>query len=250
MKQLFLFYAVFCYLIFLGTMLYAIGFVAGFAVPKSIDSGSYTPELYALAIDLGLLAIFAVQHSLMARQGFKALWTRIVPKPLERSTYVLLSSLALMLLFWQWRPLGDVLWDLRGSVWAPLLWALGNLGWVIVFASTFLLDHFSFTGLRQAYSYLLGKEMPPVRFQTPGLYKIVRHPMYLGLLIAFWITPIMTLAHFLFALGMTIYILLGMALEERDLLRTFGDSYREYQKRVPKLFPRPWRMLAHGLAAR
>ncbi|WP_308367094.1 MULTISPECIES: methanethiol S-methyltransferase [unclassified Microbulbifer] len=243
MRRIFFFYGLICYFLSVLTVFYLVGFVTNTLVPKSINSGVYTPIWYALLIDLGLLALFALQHSVMARRGFKSLWTRLVPEPLERSTYLLLSSAALLLLVWQWRPLGDVLWDLRGTSWAPLLISLGWLGWLLVFSSTLLLDHFGFLGLRQAYDQLRNRETPPAEFRTPGLYRVVRHPMYLGFLLAFWFAPIMTLAHFLFALGMTGYIWLGMSLEEREMERSFGDRYREYQRRVPRLIPVPWRWL-------
>lgn len=243
MRRLFFFYGLLCYLLFVLTSLYLIGFVANIAVPKSINSGFYTPVWYALLIDLGLMLLFAVQHSVMARERFKSLWTRLVPKPLERSTYLLFSSAALLLLVWQWRPLGDLLWDSRGTPWALLLGGLSLLGWALVAYSALLMDHFEFFGLRQAYNYLCNRETRPIGFQTPGLYRMVRHPMYLGFLLAFWMAPVMTLAHFLFALGMTVYIWIGMTYEERDLVHNFGDRYREYQRRVPRLIPLPWRWL-------
>src|SRR5215831_16823855 len=207
-------YGVVCYLAFFATFLYAIGFIGNFGVPKSIDSGPHRSFTYALAVNAALLGLFAIQHSVMARQWFKRAWTRIVPTPVERSTYVLFSSLALILMFWQWRPIGGVIW----SVEDPTL----KLGFGLVLVSTFLINHFDLFGLRQVWLYLLGRPYTTLRFGTPGPYRLVRHPLYVGWLFAFWSTPTMTLAHLLFSIATTAYILLAIQWEEKDLAREHG----------------------------
>jgi protein-S-isoprenylcysteine O-methyltransferase Ste14 len=232
-------YGLVAYLAFFGTILYAIGFVSGLVVPKTIDTGTVVPLAEALVVNMLLLSLFAVQHSVMARKPFKRWWTLYVPKSIERSTYVLLSSLALMLLFWQWRPIPDVLWQVSNPSIAMALTGLSHFGWLLVFASTFLINHFELFGLHQVVNNLAGRDMPAARFRTPVLYKIVRHPLYLGFIIAFWVTPVMTVGHALFAAVTTAYILVGIALEERDLVEQFGTDYRRYRQRVPMLFP--WR---------
>lgn len=232
-------YGLFCYLLFLLTFLYAIAFIGNLIVPQTIDAGPDGPFLRALLINTGLLGVFAVQHSVMARQWFKRAWTRIVPQPAERSTYVLFSSLALLLLFWQWQPMGGVIWELENQTAVSLAYGLFALGWVTVLASTLLIDHFDLFGMRQAYLYLRGIEYTPVKFKTPGLYQIVRHPLYLGWLLVFWSAPKMTAAHLLFALATTGYILIAIQLEERDLTNLYGNEYRQYRRRVPMLLP--WR---------
>ncbi len=230
-------YGTVAYLIFLGSFLYAIAFVGDFGVPKTINSGPEAATLWqALVINGLLLGLFAVQHSVMARPGFKKWWTRIVPSQVERSTYVLFSSLILLLLFWQWQPLPDVIWHAEGG-WATVLTVLFWLGWFLVLLATFMINHFDLFGLRQVWLYLKGREYTPLEFQEPGLYKYVRHPIMLGFVIAFWATPHMTLGHLVFSSATTGYILIGIWFEERDLIRYYGERYREYRKRVGMLIP-------------
>ena len=236
-RTLFLIYGSICYGFFFVTFLYAIGFVSNFIVPKSMDTGATTSLILAISIDLLLLTVFALQHSVMARSGFKKVWTKVIPKPLERSTYVLFASLALSFLFWQWQPINLVLWDLSDTIWSNLLWGLCGTGWLLVFLSTFAIDHFDLFGLRQVYLHFQEKEREPLQFKTPVFYKYVRHPIYLGFIIAFWATPIMTVAHFIFAFGTSAYILVGIFLEERDLVSIYGEQYQQYREEVPMLIP-------------
>lgn len=235
-------YGYLCYLIFLLTFLYAVGFVGNFVVPKSIDSGNPIGWLPALIINAILLGIFAVQHSVMARQGFKRWWSRFVSQPVERSTYVLLSSAALIVLYVFWQPMPALVWSVENELVAALLWILFAFGWFMVLIGTMLFDHFELFGLRQVHAYYSGTQSPASQFKTPFLYRWVRHPMMLGFLLAFWATPAMSVGHLLFAVATTAYILLAvLALEERDLVAAFGDEYRDYQRRVPGFLPIPKR---------
>jgi protein-S-isoprenylcysteine O-methyltransferase Ste14 len=238
-----LLYGVACYVIFFVTFLYAVGFVGGFVVPKTIDSGPVVPLGKALSINILLMGLFALQHSVMARKGFKQWWTRFVPKPVERSTYVLLSCLALILLFWQWRPIPMTVWNIEEPAVAAAVTGLSFLGWFIALTSTFLINHFQLFGLSQVADNFSGKPELTLRFQTPLYYKFVRHPIYLGFIIAFWAAPSMSVGHLLFAAVTTAYTLVGIILEERDLIDLFGDEYRRYRARVSMLIP--WRSKAN-----
>jgi methanethiol S-methyltransferase len=235
-KLLQLAYAAVAYVVFLGAFLYSIGFVGDLLVPKTIDSGSQGPWITALVADAALLGVFAAQHSVMARPAFKRWWTRIVPTGIERSTYVLASSLCLILLFWQWRPLGVTVWTLSGLS-AQVVRAVFFLGWLVVLASTFMLSHFELFGLTQAYSAFRDRAVETLPFHTPMLYGLVRHPIMLGFLIAFWAAPAMTLGHLVFAVATTLYILIALQLEESDLVAIFGAKYLDYRRRVPMLVP-------------
>lgn len=231
------FYGLAAYLVFFVTFLYAIGFVTGLVVPKTIDTGPIVAVDEALFVNIVLLSLFAIQHSVMARQPFKRWWTQFVPQSVERSTYVLLASLALILLFWHWRPIPTVVWQVTDAQLATAILGLSFFGWLLVLTSTFLINHFELFGLHQVTANLAGWTLSAPRFKTPVLYKFVRHPIYLGFIIAFWATPTMTLGHLLFATVTTAYIMVGIMLEERDLANLFGDEYRRYRQRVSMLIP-------------
>ena len=237
-----LLYGLASYVVYFVTFLYAIGFVEGLVAPKTIDSGTEVPMAEAIIVNLLLMSLFAIQHSVMARKPFKKWFTQFVPKSIERSTYVLLASLVLVLLFWQWRPLPAVVWHIDHPQIAMAMIGLSFIGWLTVLTSTFLINHFELFGLHQVANNLAGKPMPLPRFRTPLYYKFVRHPIYLGFIIAFWAAPTMTVGHLLFAGVTTAYIFVGIFLEERDLIDLFGDEYRRYKTRVSMLVP--WRKSA------
>jgi protein-S-isoprenylcysteine O-methyltransferase Ste14 len=238
MRASFMGFALIAYAIFLATFLYLIGFVGNLAIlPITVDRGPATPLASAVIVNLALIALFGVQHSVMARQGFKKVWTRTVPKPIERSLYVLFASAALIILFSFWRPIGGMVWDVTNPVARTLLWALFAAGWGIVLLSTFLINHFELFGLQQAWFNLHGREAAPPTFHQPLLYKWVRHPLYLGFFLAFWSTPHMSYGHLLLAAGMSVYMLIAIHYEERDLVGHFGRQYEEYRGRVGMLIP-------------
>ena len=233
----FLAYGLGCYLAFLATFLWAIAFVGGFGVARTLDGAATVPLLTAVGIDVALLGLFAVQHSVMARRWFKERWTRLVPWPVERSTYVLFSSVALIMLFRYWRPLGGSVWSVDDATARLVLRSLFAFGWGLVLVCTFLINHFDLFGLRQVWLYATRRPYTRLRFSTPGPYRLVRHPLYVGWLFAFWATPTMTLSHLLFAVATTAYILVAIRFEERDLVHEHGRAYDEYRRRVPMLWP-------------
>lgn len=232
-------YAVTAYLLFFATFVYMILFLGNFSeiIPKTVNSGSGVEGLPALLVNLALIALFGLQHSLMARKSFKQWWTNYVSRPIERSTYVLFSTLAIILLLWLWQPIPETIWEVDAS-WLSLILSWGFwLGWLVLFLSTYMIDHFSLFGLRQAWSYWKGEEIQAPEFMEPGFYKYVRHPLMLGFLIAFWSVPSMTAGHLLFSAGMTAYIVIGVYFEEKSMVRRFGEKYEDYRERVPKFFP-------------
>jgi protein-S-isoprenylcysteine O-methyltransferase Ste14 len=234
-----LIYGLTSYLIFSLSFAYTPAFLGDFLVPRTVDVGPASAPAHAILIDTILLGLFAIQHSIMARATFKRWWTRVVPDSCERSTYVLISSLLLVLIFWQWRPIPTTIWRVEGWP-AVMLTAIFWLGWLIALLSTFQIDHFELFGVRQVVDALRGVAGRIQAFKTPFLYRLVRHPLMLGMLLAFWATPHMTAGHLLFAVMSTAYILVGVRLEERDLVATFGASYEQYRRRVPMLLPRPF----------
>lgn len=242
-------YAMIVYVFFLLTFTYAIGFVGGIGVPRGIDDGPPVPLIEALVVNLLLLGLFAVQHTVMARRSFKRWWTRVIPESIERATFVLAATLVLALLLWQWRPIAQpVIWSVQQPAAVLALQIVFWLGWGVLLASTFLLNHFELFGLRQAYAALRRRQLPAPEFRTPLLYRHVRHPLYLGFVIAFWSTPLMTAGHLLFAIATTGYILVGIWFEERDLIAQFGNRYRVYREQVGMLLPRLRRTSSRGPA--
>lgn len=237
-KTIFFLYGIIAYVIFLGVFLYAVGFIGDFAVPKTINSGEGAGFGQALLINLGVLTIFALQHSVMARPGFKQWWTQYINPAIERSTYVLLASLALILVYWFWQPMRGIIWEVQNETGITVLYGLYALGWVIVLLSTFMINHFDLFGLKQVNEYLKSIEPQPIPFKITFFYGIVRHPIMLGFIIAFWSTPVMTTAHLVFSVTTTFYILIAIKfLEERDLKKFHGEKYVEYQNKVPMLIP-------------
>jgi protein-S-isoprenylcysteine O-methyltransferase Ste14 len=238
-RAFYLLFGMVAYLVFFATFLYLIAFVGNCpAIPFAVDRGPEAALPVAIGVDLALIALFGVQHSVMARSPFKAAWTRIVPAPVERSMYVLLASLCLIALFVLWRPIPAAIWSAQNQIFAYVLWALFGLGWLIVLISTFLINHFELFGLRQVWSHAGGHEIPAPKFRTPFFYRFVRHPIYSGFVLAFWATPHMTAGHLLLAVGMTVYILIAIGHEERDLVGMFGKEYEDYRGRSGKLVPR------------
>jgi protein-S-isoprenylcysteine O-methyltransferase Ste14 len=236
-KPLVLAYGVFSYAIFFATFCYAAGFLGNLLVPKSIDSPRSVPVYYAIAVNLGLLTLFAVQHSVMARPAFKRWWTQYIPEPIERSTDVLLSSVCLALTFWLWQPIGGLVWNITNPIARGVLYAVFAAGWLIILYTSFLIDHFDLFGLRQTWLYFRGRAYTPPNFGTPGAYRFVRHPLYVGWFLAFWATPVLTVAHVFFALVTTAYILIAIGFEEHDLATTF-PQYHAYRKSTPRFIPR------------
>ncbi|MCI0335563.1 MAG: isoprenylcysteine carboxylmethyltransferase family protein [Planctomycetes bacterium] len=239
MRVLFLLYGLAAYLLFFVATLYGIGFVGNLWVPKGIDDGVPTTIGFAIVVNVALLLLFAVQHNIMARRWFKDWWTRFVPRPIERSTYVAAASLILLLLFWQWRPIPETVWHVDGALGRWLLWALYFLGWAIVFYSSFVIDHFELFGLKQVWMHFMGREPQTAPFSERSIYRWVRHPLMLGFILAFWSAPTMSLGRLLFAVVTTVWILIAIQIEERDLAEFLGEPYRNYRKRTPMLVPWP-----------
>lgn len=240
-RVMYFIYGTICYVMFLGTFGYAIGFLVNFAVPRSIDKGPATAPSTAIVVNILLLGLFGLQHSVMARPTFKKWWTRYVPEPIERSTYVLFTNIVLILLFWQWRPINGIVWDVQGELARTSIYALFGLGWLVVFVSTVMLNHLDLFGMRQVWLHLLGRQYTRLPFKVPVFYRYARHPLYVGWLMTFWITPTMTAGHLLFAAVNTAYILIAIRLEERNLIEAHGDNYAEYRRMVPMLIPKPGR---------
>jgi len=238
-RSLFALFGVAAYLFFLATFLYLIAFVGDIAgAPRTVSHGPRSMLSTALLTDISLIALFGIQHSVMARSGFKRVWTRVVPEPIERSVYVLLTSIVLWVLFIFWRPIPAVIWNVTDPAGIGILWTFFAAGWMIVLLSTFLINHFELFGLRQVYQNLRGGSAVAPQFRQPFFYKIVRHPLYTGFLIAFWATPVMTAGHLLFSAGMTVYIVIAIGYEEKDLIALFGQQYRDYKRRVGMLIPK------------
>lgn len=245
-----LIYGLIAYVVSIGTMLYLVGFLGNFLVPKSIDGAAMGGFWSSLLVNLGALALFGIQHSVMARQNFKKWWTRIIPRPIERSTYVLFSSIMLILFFWLWRPMPAAIWSFEGTMGQMVGWGLFVLGWLLVGVGSESIDSLHVNGIRQVFAYWRAEEYEAPDFQTPGPYQYIRHPLMLGFLIAFWATPHMTTGHLLFALIMTGYILVGIVFEERALIRQFGDRYRAYRKATPMLVPKPGQLISRSSGTR
>ncbi len=237
-RILFFLYGTTCYLFFLGIFLYAIGFLGNILVPTTIDGTPQVSFGLAFTINVLLLGVFAIQHSVMARRGFKRWWTQYVPQPIERSTYVLFTNIALALLFYAWQPMGGEIWTIQHSLGQGIIYGIYAIGWGIVFTATLMINHFDLFGMRQVWLYFQKQEYRPLVFKTPALYQHVRHPLYVGWLLVFWATPTMTSAHLAFALITTTYILMAIQWEEKDLVASHGKAYEEYRKQVPMLIPR------------
>ena len=238
-------YGTICYLIFLGAFSYFIPFIGDFLVPKTINSGETVALISSVFINLGLLGLFAVQHSGMARKGFKEWWGNFIPKPIERSTYVLVSSIVLVLMMWQWKPLPGTVWSIESNAGQGIMWGLFSLGWGLVLYTTFLISHAHLFGLKQVQDFMKKRRLWAPDFQTPALYKYVRHPMMFGFFLAFWATPEMTVGHLIFSISTTGYIIIALQLEEKDLIKAFGEQYKQYKNQIPMFIPRPWKKISN-----
>lgn len=230
-------YGTLCYLLFLATFLYGVAFLGNFGLDRTIDGAATVPFGQALLVNTLLLGLFAVQHSVMARPSFKQWWTTFIPTPVERSTYVLFSSLALLLLFYAWQPMGGTIWEAQDPIVRGAMYSLFAGGWLLILVTTFMINHFDLFGMRQVWLYLTGQPYTPLKFTKPGFYRYVRHPLYVGWLLTFWATPTMTAAHLVFSIATTAYILIAIQFEERDLVTAHGSAYDEYRKQVPMLVP-------------